>query len=346
MKEFFIAEDLLGTHFLSPDGRWALAIAPEETVRLYDTSQNITYRVLEVTKTEFGHVVRGPLEVVAEGASFNQPDGNGETTQCALLTDGGTSVTIIDLLPRYVRQPFAINLALGLSEDDDFSCTTIAYGPAGNIFLGTSTGEIILLTLDVFDELGLTKTIKVSNSAVVLLAPQFLVEGSVSVYTDDGELISVHVLSEEIVLIDRGDQSWLIEAMRFHPELEAFAMWRGNGDILISSSTFGSIQFNFSPYDYQGDISEHFLTAVLIVSEQLILVVTRKEVLALQISYDTDDIEAEETSDNQQSDVSASDQQPPTIRFQILYEARSGFRILSAVLPTPDTRDLVVLTTF
>ncbi|CAN5304806.1 hypothetical protein BH10CYA1_BH10CYA1_53660 [soil metagenome] len=359
-KEFFISEDLLGTHSLSPDGCWAVSIAPGESVRLYDTSGLMSYRVLEVTKTdrfgnlvtdENGELIKSPLSLVADAFAFNQTNGNGETTELALITENGLSITRIDLARRSVQEPFSINDALGLvqeisdsmgfvSESDLVTCTTIAYGPAETIFVGTTGGEVFLLTVGEAGELSLKKTLKVSDSGVVLLAPQFLVDGSVSLYTDDDELLAAHLQSDEIALIDRGDQSWLIESMNFHPELEVFVMWRSNGDIMLSTTEFGSLLLNFAPY---GNDPAHVLKSVIVVDEQMILAVTSKAVVALRITYPAS---YHTTFEQSEADVEPfGDPELPLIEFRTLHEVRSGYRILAAVMPTTSLQDLTVLTT-
>jgi hypothetical protein len=286
------SDDLLGKsglfarHLLSGDGRFAVTVTPGEKIRLYEMPERIPY---------FQFFAQ---HISADAAAFNLVDG--VTTELALITDNGESLTRIDLVRKRILDPFPLENA-----------SAVDYGVTGTIFIGTTLGEVIMLSLE-GGELSEEKRQKFGDYQVVLLAASPLIRGAVVAYTDNRELINTSLLSGETV--PESDKS--IESMRFHPTLPIFAALGDDAQISISSE-LGWYVIKVR--------TEHQILSVIPVDDCRSLLVSPSEVVEVTVVYPSDP------------------EGQMTLKWNWLYERRSGHRILGATVEASGS--LTVMTT-
>ncbi len=301
LKVLSIESDFLGRSFLSPDGRYSLSLAPGQSVRLHEIVGNLMLRQFL------------PDVFVAELVAFNFEDG--VTTKCALLTNNGSAITVIDLVRKAINQPCVVSNVLSL-----------AYDNQGSIFAGTNDGVLLRLTDEVPGNLTVADTFNVADCGLVLVAPTLLEPGMLSVFTDSGEWFSVDSSDGKVMVHGReDDEAWMIQSMSFHPTMPVFAMWRRNGDILLASPQ-GTIDFNFVPVE---EFQNQGLQSILVVDFNRVFAVTRNHIVELAISDELD-----------------SDQLP-IIYDRVLFSCPFGQRIIAATqVPGSIEMNLTVLTTY
>ncbi|GEM_PF-1393683 len=302
LKVLALESDFLGRSFLSPDGRYSVSLAPGLPMRLHEISGTLMLRQFL------------PDDIVAEAVAFNFQ--NGVTTECALLTQNGSAVTIIDLAGKSVGQPCTVGAALSL-----------AYDNHGSIFAGTTDGALLRLTANHINQLSVAETIKVSEYGLVLVAPALLEPGMLSVFTDSGDWLSVDANDGRVVphAEPEDNDGWMIQSMGFSPAMPVFAMWRRNGDILIASEQ-GTIQINFQPLDSFG---EQGLQSLLVVDVNRVYAVTRSHIVELAVSEQLDE------------------NQLPQIYDRLLFSCQFGQRIIAATqVPGSVEMNLTVLTSY
>ncbi len=330
----FVEPAPLGQYLLSPDGRFTLVIGPDEPVRLY---QNEGTLALKQTL---------PEHVFADAAAFNR-----ESSECALII-AGTALIKVDLNRKTINPQYPVNGA-----------STLCYGANGVVFVGTTTGEVHMFVPDEYGDLTEQSSLKVSDYGVVLMTASPLFEGVVALYTDDGELYSANFIENTVLMIDRGEQTWMIEGMAYHPDQHVFVLWRRNGDISLSSPQ-GWLLLSFYPYNEE---PQHMLQSVIALSERRLLVVTGSEVVELNIVFpqDLDNVQFEldasfDYPDGLTIDENAGDdfdfdradeefQSYPLLGDRIIYQVQSNYRILAVTADISvgfDEPDLTVLTTF
>lgn len=328
----FIEPVPLGQYFLSPDGRFTVVIGPDEPVRLYQNEGTLS---LKQTL---------PEQIFADAVAFNP-----QSSHCALIVSG-TALLAIDLNRKTVSPRFPVNGA-----------STLCYGANGSIFVGTTAGEVHMFASDEDGDLTEYSSLKVSDYGVVLMTASPLFNGVVAVYTDDGELHSANLLEDAVLTIDRGEQTWMIEGMTYHPDQHVFVLWRRNGDISLSSPQ-GWLLLSFYPYD---DEPRHMLQSVIPLSESRLLVVTGNEVVELNIEFpqdlekfsdeldsslddDSDELIIDETAGGD-FDFDGANGEYPLLGDRVVYQAESNYRILAVTADLSTGReepDLTVLTTF
>jgi hypothetical protein len=330
-----VESELFARYSISPDGIYTVVSGPDIPIRLHKQEGILQLRQFL------------PEEITAEAVAFNYL--NGATTECALITKDGNSVTVIDLVGKRVGAPFPVEHA-----------STVEYGTPGTIFVGTTDGEIAMLTVDEFGDLSLKKALGVSEYGIVLMAPSPLEEGAIVFYTDDGKLVSMNLLTELGIVMERED-SWEIEGMKCHPTLPIFAIWRSNGDISISSP-MGWLALNVTPYS--GD-PQSMLKSVTVLDFYRFLAVSSREVVEIKITFPGQNpLEADEFANELDEEPSGElvkfsndpdelqefpeDQAVPTIDDTIIYRVQFGQKIVGIAATARNERDtdLTVLTIY
>ncbi len=297
LKEFSIESGLFARHFLSGDGRFAVTVTPGDKIRLYEVPGNIPY---------FQFFAK---EISADSAAFNLVDG--VTTELALITDNGKSLTRIDLVRKRILAPFPLENA-----------SAVAYGVTGTLLIGTTSGEVIMLSQndgDVSESEALYEEDrgKFSDFQVVLLAGSPLLRGAVVLYTDNGEVINANILTGANV--PEADKS--IESMQFHPTLPIFVALGADGQISISSE-LGWVALKVRA---PGDPQDHQIQSVIPLDDYRSLLVSPSEVVEVIVVYPSEP--DEELS----------------LKWNWRYQARFGQRILSVTCGASE--ELTVMTT-
>lgn len=297
--------DLFETQLLSPDGRYVLVFGPTDKVRLYETL-DFALRELPI-EPEF--LVRA---VAFNLGNYDSPDYALTTSQCALLSDDGSSLIRIDLR------------TMQLSKLRIRDGTVVAYGRENTIFLGTAGGELIMIDVYPSGELAIVDSpLAVSNFAIVHIAASHLDEDYAAVYCDDGQMFSVKMLSRNATPVDPASVELPGEfvSMLFHPYLPMFVMLRTGGYISVSTPNFW-LRLILP----QSSDSEHTLDALIPITEDRFLAVSTNQVEELFVTQ------------------SVSEEVIATAN--IVFQVQDGYRIVAVThVPSSWETDVVVLTT-